>query len=289
MMNILCVGGSGFIGSNLIEQIKKDKKEEDSLVSIDIRDALSFDARSIKQMEHYTKGTDIVFHCGNIPAHRLSMSDPYTIIENNYNATLAVAEACRKTDCHKIVFLSSFAVYGDHGCPWDEETPVKATTPYGLGKIQSEMLLYAYHKWYGLDMIVIRPSNVFGENEELHKPWQVIPSWLLAHKYNTHLEVAGSETTRDFTYVQDVVRGILLASRKNGYEVYNLCNGVPVKLVDVARMISDNIQIVDLPAYETEQWWGSCDKAKKELGFKITKDIWEWVDERKRADNKADA
>lgn len=285
-MNYLVIGGSGFIGSNIMERLKKEKKNDDTVTRFDIRDILYFDARNEKRMEDYTKGTGIVIHCGNIPAHRLSMDDPYTIIENNYNATLGVLEACRRTDCRKIVFLSSFAVYGKHNpLPWTEKTPLCCSnTPYGACKIHSEELLMYYHEWYGLDIIIIRPSNVFGENEKLHLPLQVIPQWFLDAEEGRPLVVNGAHTVRDFTYVQDIVRGILLASKKGGYEIYNLCSGVPVYLLDIAYKISDKVQLKSIPDYETEDWYGSCEKAKTELGFVNTKTIWEWIDERKHTD-----
>jgi nucleoside-diphosphate-sugar epimerase len=283
-MNIFVVGGSGFIGTNLVEKLLKNKKNGDSVISVDIRTTPFIDARKVNQLTRFTRNADVVYHLANIPMHRLSMENPYRVIENNYAATLSVAEAVRRSErCKKIVFFSSFAVYGkNNSLPWTEETPLKATTPYGLGKIQSEMLLYAYHKWYGLDVIIIRPSNVFGPYEELHQPLQVVPQWFGDAESGRPLIVYGSKTTRDFTYVDDIVKGAIRASEKNGCKVYNFCSSNPVLLKNLARMISDNVKIVDLPGFETEQWCGSHEKAKKELGFTPTKTIEEWINERKQ-------
>ena len=234
---------------------------------------------------------ELVYHLAAIPAHRLSMNTPWEIVHNNYISTLNVAESCRLGDCNKIVFLSSFAVYGKSLPPWNEYTPLNGTTPYGLCKIQCENLLQKYHEWYGIDVIIIRPSNVFGEHEELHKPLQVIPKWFDDLRCDRLLVVYGNETTRDFTYVGDIVDGIISASKKTGFEIYNLCSGDPVLLKDIAEKISDKIKIVDLSYYETKEWYGSYEKAKKELGYKTTKRVWEWLDERKKeiARKKAEA
>jgi UDP-glucose 4-epimerase len=277
-MNIFVVGSNGFIGTNLVEKLEKDKKEDDVIMGVDICAPPYVDARKKNQITRFTRNADIVYHLANIPMHRLSLENPYRVIENNYVSTLSIAEAVRKSEkCKKIVFFSSFAVYGDHITPWDEETQVKATTPYGLCKIQSEMLLYAYHEWYGLDVIIIRPSNVFGPHEELHKPLQVIPQWFEDAKNNHPLVVYGEDTVRDWTHVYDVVRGTILASEKKSFEIYNLCNNNPIKLLDVAKYLSNNIIIKELSKHEISQWYGSFDKAKKELGWEPEYNLWSYL------------
>jgi UDP-glucuronate 4-epimerase len=291
-MNILVTGGNGFIGTNLVEYLKK---QGHNVMTIDCRD--DEPQHDISQhyllLKSFMENADMVYHLANIPMHRCSFESPEYVIRNNYVATLNIAEACRETDCKKVVFASSFAVYGKQRAPWTEETPVQATTPYNLSKIQCEMLLYAYHKWYGINAVIVRPTNVFGEHEELHKPLQVVPTWLQNAKVNQPLIVYGENTVRDFTYVGDVVLGMVAAGEKKGFEVYNLCSGIPINLKNLAEEIrrysNAPVQVRDLPDYETEEWYGSYDKAKRDLGFKITKDIWEWINERKHADEKADA
>lgn len=282
MMNIFVAGGSGFIGTNLIKQLKILDLGDHAVCNFDICDNPINNACNLERVMFSMSNIDIVYHLANIPACRLSMGNPHEIIQNNYNTTLNIAEACRRSD-RKIVFLSSFSVYGKQLPPWDEETPVKATTPYGLCKIQSEMLLYAYHEWYGLDVIIIRPSNVFGPHEDLHKPLQVLSLWFDATKNNRPLVVAGKETVRDFTFVGDVVNGIINASKLNGFRTYNLCSGRPMRLLDLAQSISDNIKIVDLPEHETKIWFGSFKKAENDFGFHPTKTVEEWINERKQA------
>lgn len=288
-MNVLVTGGRGFIGTNLVKHLKELKH---NVLSIDHRDDESHHdiSKHYSLLKAFMLDADVVYHLANIPMHRCSFESPGDIIRNNYVATLNVLEVCRETGCKKIVYASSFAVYGKQTAPWTEETPVKATTPYGLSKIQCEMLLYAYHEWYGIDVVIVRPTNVFGEHEELHKPAQVVPVWLQNARVGQPLIVYGENTVRDFTYVGDIVRGMVAAGEKEGFEIYNLCSGVPINLLNLASEISKNyergrevpVQVKGLPDHETLEWYGSCDKAKKELGFKITKDIWEWIDERKR-------
>jgi len=276
-MSIFVAGGSGFIGTNLVKRLEK----MDRVTNLDIRNGNDCNVNNYSRVNFFVNQADIVYHLANMPSHRLSMGSPRELMMNNYATTLNIAEACRNTNCKKIVYLSSFAVYGKQEPPWTEDTPVKATTPYGLAKIQCEMLLYAYHEWYGINVIIIRPSNVFGENEQLHQPLQVIPQWFEDAKNDRPLIVHGESTTRDFTYVGDVVNGIVAAGKKNGFRVYNLCTGKPTLLMDVARRISDNVKCHCLPDHETKWWWGSYEKAKKDLDYSPTKDIMEWVDEQR--------
>lgn len=280
-MDVLVTGGSGFIGKNLVKKLKEKKY---NVQNLDIRNGPDCDVCYFPRIYFFMTHQDIVFHLANIPAHRLSIESPRDIIYNNYHATLNIAEAVRQSGrCNKIVFLSSFAVYGSQPTPWTESTPVQATTPYGLCKIQCEELLRNYHEWYGIAVIIIRPTNVFGEHEELHQPLQVIPRWLDAFKNYSILTVYGGRTFRDFTYVDDVVEGIIKSSEKSGFRIYNLCSGKAVYLKELAEYISKDIFVKDLPEYETEQWSGSYAKAMKEFGWRPTKTIWEWIDERKRA------
>ena len=280
MMNVFVAGGSGFIGTNLVKRLEK---EGNIVQNLDIRNGIEYNVAYFPRIKFFMQYQDMAIHAANIPAHRLSMNDPRTVILNNYYTTLSICEAVRQSDsCNKIVFLSSFAVYGKSLPPWNEYTPLDGTTPYGLCKIQCENLLQKYHEWYGINIIIIRPSNVFGDHEELHKPLQVIPKWFDDLRCDRPLIVYGSETTRDFSFVGDIVDGIISASKKTGFEIYNLCSGEPILLKDIAEKISDKIKIVDLPDYETKEWYGSYEKAKKELGYKPTKTVWEWLDEQKR-------
>jgi len=280
-MNVFVAGGSGFIGKNLVKRLEK---EGHVVQNLDIKNGPDCNVGYFPRVEFFMQHQDMVIHAANIPAHRLSMNDPREIILNNYNTTLTICEAVRKSDsCNKIVFLSSFAVYGrNKNIPWTEYMPVDGSTPYGLCKIQCEDLLYKYHEWYGIDIIIIRPSNVFGEYEKLHEPLQVIPKWFDDLRCDRPLVVYGSETTRDFTYVGDIVDGIISASKKAGFEIYNLCSGEQIFLKDIAEKISNKVETVDLPDHETSEWCGSYEKAKRELGYKTTKTIWEWLDERKK-------
>jgi UDP-glucose 4-epimerase len=279
-LKVIVTGSSGFIGKNLVEKLGSKDYE---VATYDIREYPNLDVCYMPRLKDFMKDCEIIFHLANMPAHRLSVENPHKIIYNNFIGTLNVAEAARQTDCEKIVFMSSFAVYGDQNyLPWHEGLDLEPTTPYGLCKMQCEQLLEMYLEIYDIDLIIIRPSNVFGKYEELHLPCQVLPLWFDFAKQDKSLIVNGGDTTRDFTWVDDVVEGTIKASEKFCFNIFNFCSGEEIKLVDIARYISNKVEIKPLPKWEQERWVGYNQKAKKELGWEPTKTIWEWIDERRR-------
>lgn len=263
MENCLVAGGAGFIGSHLVERRGGD--------IFDLRTGQ--DGRDFSLVKKHVKGKEIVFHLANIPAHRLSITTPYDIIHNNYLTTLNFAEACRLFDV-KMVFTSSFGVYGGKP-PFKEDGLLNPGTPYGIAKKSCEELLKGYHELYGLEVIIVRPSNVWGERDYLHEPLQVLPTWINNVKEGKELVVYGENTTRDFTHIDDFLEGMLLASKQKGFEIFNIASGKEVKLLDIAHFLSDKVVVKPLPDFEVERWCGDVTKAKKVLGWEPKKDFWE--------------
>jgi len=264
MKNILVAGGAGFIGSHLVNRIDGDV--------FDLRtgqNACDFDL-----VKREVEGRDIVFHLANMPAHRLSFHDPHKIMQNNYLATLNFAEACRISDV-KIIFASSFGVYSKQALPFREDAVLEPKTPYGVAKKSCEELLKVYHELYGMDIIIVRPSNVWGENDYLHEPLQVLPKWINSVKEGKEIIVYGEETTRDFTHISDFIEGIILASKQKGFEIFNLASGKDVNLAEIARSLTDSVTVKPLPEYEVEKWRGDITKARSLLGWEPKKQFWE--------------
>lgn len=274
-MKILITGINGFIGKNLkIEaerygwEVKGIDKRGDA--PLDLCDDLSH-----SEISELVGWADIVYNLAAIPAHRLSVSSPECIIRNNFLATLTIAELCREHN-KKLIHASSFSVYGKQPSPWKEEMPLQYDTPYSASKSMVEELLKLYHNLYKLDVIIARFSNVFGPFEELHKPIQVLPTWFNKKKEREPITIFGNETTRDFTYVWDVCNALLRLSREKGYDIYNICSGKEEKLVDVARKITQNVIVEELPYYEASRWVGDNTKMKS-LGWTPTKDVYQWI------------
>ena len=263
-MSVLIAGGAGFIGSHLTEKIGGEV--------FDLKTGQ--DGRELEAVKKAVKGKELVFHLANFPAHRLSVGNPHEIVRNNYLTTLNFAEACRLEGA-RMVFASSFGVYGKQDPPFSESSRLAPETPYGVAKKSCEELLKVYHDLYGMDIIIVRPSNVWGERDHLHEPLQVLPTWVRLAKGGKPLVVHGENTSRDFTHIDDFIEGILLASSKLGFNVYNLASGKEVRLVEIARFLSDNIKVEPLSGTEVERWCGDITKAREELGWEPKRNFWE--------------
>ncbi len=263
-MSILVAGSAGFIGSHLMERLPHAE-------TFDIKtgqNGLDFDL-----VKRCVKNKELVFHLANMPAHRLSVENPYEIAKNNFMITLNFAEACRQSDT-KMVFASSFSVYGKQAPPFREDMPMQPDTPYGVTKQACEEMLKMYNETYGMDIIIVRPSNVWGSRDYLHEPLQVLPTWINNARDGKPLIVFGGNTTRDFTHINDFIAGILLASQRNGWDIFNLAAGKEIKLLDIAKAVSDNVTVKPLPKYEAERWSGDNTKARTVLGWEPETEFW---------------
>ncbi len=265
---ILVAGGSGSIGTGIMEGLPKaqnfDKREG--------HDGLDFDA-----VRHAVKGKDMVFHLANIPAHRLSKDRPREVSMVNFNVTMNFLEACRINDI-KMVFASSFGVYGRQEPPFSEEMLPRPETPYGVAKFACEDMMRVYNELYGMDLIVVRPSNVWGPKDYLHEPMQVLPLWAEKVKRGETIIVHGDRTSRDFTHISDFVDGFMRASQQGGFQVFNLSSGKEIRLLDVARFMTDKVEVVQLPGYETCRWVGDISKSRRVLGYDPKVDFWEGLE-----------
>lgn len=262
-MTVGIAGGAGFIGSHLTKHVGGEV--------FDLRTGQ--DARDKKQVDAFVRDKTLVYHLANMPAHRLSMDTPARVMENNYLATLRFAEACRRFDV-KMVFASSFGVYGRQPIPFAEDGVLKPLTPYGVAKKSCEELLQLYHEQYGVEIVIVRPSNVWGDGDHLHQPLQVLPIWIERVKAHEPLVVFGEKTSRDFTHVSDFVRGTVSAGAHDRFDIFNIASGKEIRLVDIAKNLSDNVQIRELPGYEVDRWQGDISKAKRLLGWEPEKDFW---------------
>ncbi|MDO8623142.1 MAG: NAD-dependent epimerase/dehydratase family protein [archaeon] len=280
---VLLVGGAGFIGTNLRRSLLKldyDVKIFDWRES----DINPFSRNIIKNHPHLLsdiRWADTVFHLAAIPAHRLSVERCNEIIYNNCNVSMNIVEFCKILK-KPLIYASSFSVYGKQPGPWTEDMQTYQDTPYSFSKVVSEDLIKLHHKLYGLKAIMARFSNVYGNFEELHEPCQVLPTWFEAAKKGETLTVYGEETTRDFTHVQDVVDAlILLMNYETDFDIFNICRGEEVKLLDVAKAISDNVKVEPLPDYEASSWVGDHSKITEKLGWKPTRNVFDYIKEKK--------
>jgi nucleoside-diphosphate-sugar epimerase len=220
---VLVTGGSGFVGSHLVEALLNrgcavrvidnfatGKAEQlhpaAELVKADIRNAATMGAAF--------KGVDCVFHVAALPRVPLSIENPLETHMVNVVGALNVLLAARNAGVRRVVYSSSSSVYGDQAeLPLHEEMKPNPLNPYALQKLAAEQYTQLFHRLYGMETVALRYFNVFGPRMATEGAYvTVISAFLRARRANQPLTIHGDgEQTRDFTHVRDVVRANLLA------------------------------------------------------------------------------
>jgi len=250
MAKVLVTGGAGFIGSHIVDKLIEQKNE---VIIIDdlslgkqefINPAASFhklDIRNFSSIKSLFAGCEVVFHLAADPRLPLSIENPLLTHEINVTGTLNVLEAARLAGVKKVVFSSSCAIYGDQTLPIKESGLPQPKSPYGLHKLIGEKYMKLYADLFGLETVSLRYFNVFGPRKTADGGYpMVIPIFLKQKKEGQKLTIVGDgEQTRDYIYVQDVVRANLAAwmsGVKNG-EAINIGSGRQTSVNQIAELI----------------------------------------------------
>lgn len=232
MANFLVTGGAGFIGSNLVRALlnRRDKvrvldnfstgKRENlnltgSLQNIGANlEVLEGDIADLSTCHKAIQGIEYVLHQAAIPSVPRSVALPIESNRANIDGTLNLLVAARDADVKRLVFASSSAVYGNApGFPREETIPPAPLSPYAVQKLTDEHYLRLFYELYGLETVSLRYFNVFGPHQDPDSEYAaVIPRFIKAFLGGTQPTVYGDgEQSRDFTYVDNVVYGNLLA------------------------------------------------------------------------------
>lgn len=258
----LITGGAGFIGSAL-SRLATERFERvvivDNLINgkrENVADILSdgvalevMDVRSEDAMKRLMKGVDVVFHLACLGV-RHSIHSPVENHEVNATATLRLLGAARDTGVRRFVYVSTSEVYGSvrPEPPMSEKHHTQPMTVYGASKLAGECYARAYHRTYGYETVVLRPFNSYGPRcHHEGDSGEVIPKFMLRCMAGKPMVIFGDgEQTRDFTYVTDTARGILLGgfSQHAVGRTINLGTGSEISIHQLATEIG---QVVGRP------------------------------------------
>jgi UDP-glucose 4-epimerase len=251
---IVVAGGAGFIGSNLVDSLAENNQvtviDNLSSGSLDnIRDhlnknAIEFikaDVTDLEQMRNLLKDQEVVFNLA-VQCLRLSLTNPYLVHEVNATGSLNMCQAAYETGIERFIYISSSEVYGTAKiAPMTEDHPMEPTTPYGASKLAGEAYARSYYLSFGLPVTVIRPFNTYGPREHLIGAYgEVIPRFILRVMNNLPPIIFGDgKQTRDFTEVNDIVRGIVLASECDELvgDTINIAAGREVTINEIAKIV----------------------------------------------------
>ena len=289
MAKYLVTGGAGFIGSHLTEELVRrghSVRVADSLITgkrsnLDHVPGVEFlegDLADLPFAERAVSGVQYVLHQAAIPSVPRSVKDPIGSNRANVDATLNVLVASRDAGVTRVVFAGSSSAYGNTPTlPKREDMPSNPLSPYALQKVVGEQYLQMFTRLYGLETVSIRYFNVFGPRQDPSSPYSgVISVFATALLENRSPKIYGDgEQTRDFTYVANVVDGVLRAcdAPTASGEVINVATGGRISLNDLFRVMREIIGGTVEPAHveprtgDVRDSQADIAKAKRILGY----------------------
>jgi UDP-N-acetylglucosamine/UDP-N-acetyl-alpha-D-glucosaminouronate 4-epimerase len=295
MATYLVTGGAGFIGSHLAEELVRRGhrvRAVDSLITGKRRNLdhipdvefMEGDLAEPGVAERAVQGIDYVLHQAAIPSVPRSVNDPITSNRANVTSTLHILVAARDAGVKRLVFAGSSSVYGNTPTlPKREDMAPDPLSPYALQKLVAEQYCQMFTRLYGFETVTTRYFNVFGPRQDPGSPYSgVISLFSTALLEGRQPIIYGNgEQTRDFTYVANVVDGVLKCCEAPNAagEVMNVATGGRVSLNELLRtmngLLGTNIQ----PIYKEERVGDVRDsqadisKAKAILGYAPSVDL----------------
>ncbi len=289
MAHYLVTGGAGFIGSHLAEDLVRRGhrvRVADSLITgkrsnLDHIPGVEFlegDLADLDFARRSVGGCEYVLHQAAIPSVPRSVKDPIASHRANVDATLNVLVASRDAGVRRVVFAGSSSAYGNTPTlPKHEDMPTNPLSPYALQKVVGEQYLQMFTRLYGLETVSIRYFNVFGPRQDPSSPYSgVISVFATALLENRSATIYGDgEQTRDFTYVANVVDGVLRAcgAPQASGEVINVATGGRISLNSLFRTMREVVGAdvepvhVDSRPGDVRDSQADIRKAKRLLGY----------------------
>jgi nucleoside-diphosphate-sugar epimerase len=216
---------------------------------------------------------DVVINLAARAGVRYSMINPYVYMTTNANGTLNLLDLMKKYGVKKFVLASTSSLYAGQPMPFKEDLPVNTPiSPYAASKKAAEVMAYTYHYLYGIDVSVVRYFTVYGPAGRPDMSIFRFIKWIDEGK-PIILYGDGSQS-RDFTYVDDIARGTILATKELGYEIINLGGGKnPISLKRVIETIEAYLgkkAVIDYRPFhkaDLKETWADITKAKNLLGW----------------------
>ena len=269
--HFLITGCAGFIGSHITRKLLQEKVKVTGVDNLstgsrenlkDIINNFQFiegDLCEPAVCETACQGISRIIHLASIPSVPRSLKDPLSSLHSSVTATVTLFEAARKQGVKRVVQAASSSAYGDsRELPKQEGLPLRPLSPYAAAKAAQELYGLAYAASLGLDTASLRFFNVFGPGQNPDSQYAaVIPKFITLMLENQPPMIYGDgETSRDFTYIDNVVHGCLLAARHpkplRG-ETLNLACGERISLNELVQTINQELGKNIKPAYAPER------------------------------------
>ena len=294
MKRVLVTGAAGFIGHKTCELLIEQDFEVVGLDNMnDYYDVSLKKARVeiLKQLEHFSffqidienfqdirelflkYKFDAVMNLAARAGVRYSMENPHIYVTTNMHGHLNILECMREFDIKKLLLSSTSSLYAGQDMPFVETLAVnEPISPYAASKKGAEAMSFSYHHLYGIDVSIVRYFTVYGPYS---RPDMAFDKFYNSIKNQVSFDLYGDGSqARDFTYVDDIARGNILALKEVGFEVINLGGGNnPISINKMIELLEDHLGkkaiINKLPFHKADMknTWANIEKAKKLLGW----------------------
>ena len=296
MTRVLVTGGAGFIGSNLVAELLERGDEVRVLDNFSTGsranlgalgrevEVVEGDLRSYERVHTAVRGTEVVFHQGALGSVPRSVQDPLSSTAVNVEGTLNVLLAARDEGIRRVVAASSSSVYGDGGTfPRVETQAPNPISPYAVAKLAAERFCVSFTRVYGIETVALRYFNVFGPRQDPTSQYAaVVPRFIRLVADGEPVTVHGDGgQSRDFTYVENVVRANLLAADAPDAvgRVLNVATGgsetVNALADTIGRLLDRPVERVHGPAQpgDVRESWADVTAAREAIGFEPVVDF----------------
>ena len=290
----IVTGGAGFIGSHIVEKLKR---LEHMVVVIDNeysdndnfhwrKDTLNvnIDITDYKALKKACTGADYIFHLAAEARIGPAIKNPLNALHINTMGTCNVLQCAREVGAKKVLYSSTSSGYGLNEAPNIETQPDDCLNPYSVSKVAGEKLCKMYTDLYGLNTIIFRYFNVFGERAPRKGQYAPVTGIFLRQKAaGEPLTIVGDgEQRRDYIYVEDVANANVMAAISNpdddAYgQVYNIGSGKNYSVNEIASFISDDTINIPPREGEVKTSLANIDKMNKTFAWKPQTDIKDWI------------
>lgn len=298
MSKIIVTGGAGFIGSHIVDRLVN---LGDEVIVIDDLSAICHEQFYYNDDAKYYhtsitdyvcdglyKNVDYVFHLAAESRIQPALENPELAIQTNVLGTCRVLQSCLKHNIKRVMYSSTSSAYGlANDIPAKETMKRDCLNPYSITKTAGEDFVRMYYRLYGLETIIFRYFNVYGEREPTKGQYApVVGLFRKQCSLSQPMTVVGDGLqTRDYTYVQDVVDAnikAIKAPKEALGEIFNIGTGTRYSVLDLVKMIGcDTADHVHIPPRKGEARHTKADnsKAKLLLGWQPETSLPEWIKE----------